>query len=246
VLDHLTLGASDREASRRFYATVLPVLGLDRVADDPAYVEWGDLSIAQAGEGRPVTRGLHVGFAAASAEQVEAFWRAGIEAGFRDGGPPGPRPRYGPDYVGGFLLDPDGNSIEAALHDGVVASGIDHVWLRVRDLEASRRFLDGVAGAVGLREVAREPALSRYRRAPGESSLTVVAAGDDPVTTPVHLAFGVPDRAAVERFHADALAAGAADNGPPGERPQYHPGYVGAFVLDPDGHNVEAVFHGRR
>ena len=61
----------------------------------------------------------------------------------------------------------------------------------------------------------------------------------------MHLAFGVGDRQAVERFHELATAAGYADNGAPGERPQYHPGYVGAFVLDPDGHNVEAVFHDR-
>jgi catechol 2,3-dioxygenase-like lactoylglutathione lyase family enzyme len=53
-----------------------------------------------------------------------------------------------------------------------------------------------------------------------------------------------PDEATVEAFYDAALAAGAVDNGPPGERPHYHPGYYGAFVLDPDGHNVEAVHHG--
>ena len=61
----------------------------------------------------------------------------------------------------------------------------------------------------------------------------------------MHLAFGVHDVATVERFHEVATAAGYPDNGAPGERPQYHPGYYGAFVLDPDGHNVEAVFHDR-
>jgi predicted lactoylglutathione lyase len=58
-------------------------------------------------------------------------------------------------------------------------------------------------------------------------------------------AFGVRDRATVDEFHRVATSAGYADNGEPGERPQYHPGYYGAFVLDPDGHNVEAVFHDR-
>jgi catechol 2,3-dioxygenase-like lactoylglutathione lyase family enzyme len=64
-----------------------------------------------------------------------------------------------------------------------------------------------------------------------------------PITTGLHLAFQAPDREAVRRFHAAALAAGGRDNGGPGER-QYHPGYYGAFVLDPDGNNVEAVYHG--
>ena len=69
--------------------------------------------------------------------------------------------------------------------------------------------------------------------------------GDDP-TEHVHLAFGVGDLAAVTQFHRVATSSGYADNGAPGERPHYHPGYYGAFVIDPDGHNVEAVFHDRR
>ena len=64
-------------------------------------------------------------------------------------------------------------------------------------------------------------------------------------TEHVHLAFPAADRATVEAFHRAALAAGYRDNGAPGERPEYHRGYFGAFVLDPDGNNVEAVFHDR-
>ena len=62
--------------------------------------------------------------------------------------------------------------------------------------------------------------------------------------THVHLAFQAADRAAVDRFHAAALAAGGKDHGKPGVRAEYHPGYYGAFVIDPDGNNIEAVFHG--
>ena len=61
------------------------------------------------------------------------------------------------------------------------------------------------------------------------------------VLTGTHVAFGAPDHATVDAFHAAALAAGGRDNGAPGLRPHYHPGYYGAFVLDPDGHNIEAV-----
>jgi catechol 2,3-dioxygenase-like lactoylglutathione lyase family enzyme len=66
-----------------------------------------------------------------------------------------------------------------------------------------------------------------------------------PRTENVHLAFPVPTDEAVAEFHRAATAAGYRDNGGPGERPQYHPGYVGAFVLDPDGNNIEAVNHNR-
>ena len=66
-----------------------------------------------------------------------------------------------------------------------------------------------------------------------------------PPTENLHLAFGVPDNATVDEFHRVAVAAGYESNGPPGERPVYHAGYYGAFVLDPDGNNVEAVCHNR-
>lgn len=64
-----------------------------------------------------------------------------------------------------------------------------------------------------------------------------------PLTTNMHLAFQAPDQETVQRFHKAAVAAGGKDNGGPGER-NYHPGYYAAFVLDPDGNNIEAVFHG--
>ena len=67
----------------------------------------------------------------------------------------------------------------------------------------------------------------------------------EPVTEHVHLAFGVDTNEAVDAFHRAAIAAGYTDNGAPGERAAYHPGYYGAFVLDPDGHNIEVVNHNR-
>jgi catechol 2,3-dioxygenase-like lactoylglutathione lyase family enzyme len=78
----------------------------------------------------------------------------------------------------------------------------------------------------------------------GDRSFALVADGRPP-TEHVHLAFPVPDDETVAEFHRVATAAGYRDNGGPGERPEYHPGYVGAFVIDPDGHNVEAVNHNR-
>lgn len=240
MFDHVTIGAADRDATRRFYATVLPALGREPVPQ-PGPPEWGDFSIQQAGEGRPVTTRLHIGFSAPSREHVDAFHRAGLEAGFRDDGAPGPRPQYSEAYYGAFLLDPDGNSAEAVVHGDLREGGIDHLWFRVADREASRAFYAAIADAAGFREVAHLPDRTRYSRGHGLGSFSIV---DGEPTAPFHLAFSAPQRAHVDAFHAAAVAAGHPDNGAPGVRPEYHARYYGAFVLDPDGHNVEVVRHG--
>jgi hypothetical protein len=133
VFARLTLHASDPAASRRFNRTLLGPLGGPRP----------DLAVAAGGS---VTRGLHLGLAAASPALVDACWRAGVEAGYASDGAPGPRPEYRADYYGAFLLDPDGNSAEAVHHGALREDGIvDHLWIRVADLDASRRFYDEVA-----------------------------------------------------------------------------------------------------
>ncbi len=112
---------------------------------------------------------------------------------------------------------------------------IDHVHLRVSDLEASRRFYRAALEAVGRAFSSESPdhfAADEFW----------VDKAEGPVSR-VHLAFQAADRATVDAFQKAALAAGGRDNGRPGERP-YHPGYYGAFVLDPDGNNIEAVHHG--
>jgi len=193
---------------------------------------------------KPVTRGLHVGFAAHSRAHVDAFWRAGRDAGYRDDGTPGERPRYREDYYGAFLLDPDGNSAEAVHHGAVGGGGnVDHLWIRVRDAAVSKRFYETIATHCGLR-LGTDTAERVSFRARG-GSFSPVPAGDAPPTAHVHLAFPAPDDTTVQAFHRAATEAGYRDNGAPGERPEYHPGYYGAFVCDPDGHNVEAVHHHR-
>ena len=162
------------------------------------------------------------------------------EAGYTSDGEPGPRPEYSGDYYGAFVLDPDGNSVEA-VHHGTSRVDIDHLWLRTADLAAARAFYETIGPTVGLRLKRDEDALVRF--SDGDGTFSFVRG--EPPTERVHLAFGVTDPAAVERFHNTAIEAGYRDNGGPGERPRYHPGYYGAFVLDPDGHNVEAVYHGR-
>jgi catechol 2,3-dioxygenase-like lactoylglutathione lyase family enzyme len=117
---------------------------------------------------------------------------------------------------------------------------IDHVHLVVRDIEASRRFYGAIMGVLGI-----EPAASGAEYF-GYDELyvsTVKHTGGGELTGRVHLAFAMKDRATVDAVYRAAMDAGGRDNGKPGERP-YHPGYYAAFVLDPDGNNIEAVFHG--
>jgi catechol 2,3-dioxygenase-like lactoylglutathione lyase family enzyme len=151
VFDHVTIRVADRAASERFYDTVLPVLGIEKTTSDERFPEWGAFSIAQAGAAPGPTKRLHVAFAAPSRAEVDEFWRAGIAAGYPDDGAAGPRPEYGPDYDGAFLLDPDGNSAEAVRH-GTTDSGatIDHLWIRVADVAASKRFCELIAGHAGF------------------------------------------------------------------------------------------------
>lgn len=114
---------------------------------------------------------------------------------------------------------------------------IDHVHLRARDLGASKRFYQGVLAVLDLDIQASNDEFFYL------DELFVSTTETDTVPTHIHLAFQAKDRATVDAFYKAALAAGGTDNGAPGERP-YHPGYYAAFILDPDGNNIEAVFHG--
>lgn len=243
VFDHVLIAVSDLEASGRFYRTVLGALGVEPSHVHPEIVEFEDWDILSTNGDHPVTRGLHVGFRASSRELVDAFWQAGVDAGYADDGAPGPRMVYGPDYYGGFLLDPDGNSVEAVhteREDPVPDGCIDHLWIRVREPAASKRFYTTIAPHAGLRLTHDEP--DRVQLSGPDYSFSLVR-DERPLTEHVHLAFPTREDATVRAFHAAALAAGYEDHGAPGVRPAYHQGYYGAFVLDPDGHNIEVVNH---
>jgi catechol 2,3-dioxygenase-like lactoylglutathione lyase family enzyme len=242
VFDHVTIRVSDRAASERFYATVLAPLGVARTYSDETFAEWDDFSLAAATADHPPTRRLHIAWIAPTREIADEFWRVGTAAGYRDHGPPGERPQYGPDYYGAFLLDPDGNSAEAVHHDAPHPSGhLDHLWIRVADVAAARRFYETIGPHAGF--ALRDDTPDRVQFAGGGASFSLVA-GDER-TEHVHLAFPASANDTVDAFHAAALGAGHRDNGAPGERPEYHAAYYAAFALDPDGHNVEVVNHNR-
>ena len=119
---------------------------------------------------------------------------------------------------------------------------LDHVALLVSDMEASRRFYLAALDSLGFRLLYESDACVAFGTQ-GHDDFAICL--EQPPSTRAHIAFVATDRAAVDAFHAAAVAAGGRDNGAPALRPEYHPGYYGAFVLDPDGNNVEAVHHTR-
>jgi catechol 2,3-dioxygenase-like lactoylglutathione lyase family enzyme len=124
---------------------------------------------------------------------------------------------------------------------------IDHTGLNVSDFERSKAFYEKVLGAIGYELVVHFPASKTGRvdvagfGVEGKPDFWIY--DKKPNDPPVHVAFRVGTREQVRAFHEAALAAGARDNGPPGPRSHYGDGYYGGFVLDPDGHNIEAVYH---
>jgi catechol 2,3-dioxygenase-like lactoylglutathione lyase family enzyme len=116
---------------------------------------------------------------------------------------------------------------------------LDHVTVGVEDIERSQRFYDSALRPLGVARLYGDgERFAGYGIAP--KAFFWIGIRDRPQTG-AHIAFAADDRATVERFYQEAIAAGGRDNGSPGLRPHYDPDYYGAFVLDPDGHNIEAV-----
>ena len=236
MFDHVTIRARDGAASERFYDTVLGAIGVGKTAA----AEWDDFGLYQADT---PTTGLHVGFCAWSHDDVDRFWQTGVDAGYQSDGEPGMRKQYLDDYYGAFLLDPDGNSVEAVYHGEMEPQGnIDHLWIRVADLDACRKFYELIAPYSGFELVSQPPGRVHFN---GSGSSFALVSDSRPRVQNLHLAFGTNSNQTVKAFHEAATAAGYTDNGSPGERSVYHAGYFGAFVLDPAGTNVEVVNHNR-
>jgi catechol 2,3-dioxygenase-like lactoylglutathione lyase family enzyme len=123
---------------------------------------------------------------------------------------------------------------------------LDHIGLEVSDFGRSKAFYEAALEPLGIRllmEFERNAGFGKETEHGPKPYFWIDDHGGATVGG-THVAFGVRSSEQVDAFHAAALAAGATDNGAPGLRPQYHPGYYGAFVLDPDGNNIEAVCHG--
>jgi catechol 2,3-dioxygenase-like lactoylglutathione lyase family enzyme len=231
MFDHVTLRVADLAAATRAFAAALDQLSV-----------WGNFALTQTDEEHPIARRVHVAFVARTPAYVERFARAGIDAGFTDNGQPSPRPDYADDYDTETLKDDAGNSFEAVHRDGERPSGnIDHVTIRVDDVEASTAFYSTIGPAAGL--TIRDQTADRATFSVGAAAGSFLVIAGEP-TRDIHIAFSGNDDD-VRRFHADATAAGYRSNGEPGERPRYHNGYYAAYALDPDGNNIEVVNHHR-
>lgn len=117
---------------------------------------------------------------------------------------------------------------------------LDHLGLKVSDYSNSKRFYESALAPLGYELIMEFEGAAAGFGADGKPDFWI---SQGEAVAPVHVAFASPDRAAVAAFHQAALAAGALDNGAPGIRSHYHDNYYGAFVHDPDGHNIEAVCH---
>ena len=116
---------------------------------------------------------------------------------------------------------------------------LDHIGFTVADFPKSKGFYVAVLAPLGMTIIADGENWATF----GKDGRTEFWLGDGTPTGPIHLAFTAATREAVQAFHKAALEAGGRDNGAPGIRGHYHPNYYGAFVFDPDGHNIEAVCH---
>ncbi|SFG05306.1 Catechol 2,3-dioxygenase [Novosphingobium sp. CF614] len=125
MIDHIGIGASDFEASKRFYDAALAALGMARMMEVTVEQTGGYAGIGYGTDGKPFFwlgndgprgSGIHIAFAAATRADVDAFYGAAMQAGGRDNGGPGLRPHYHPNYYGAFVFDPDGINVEAVCH----------------------------------------------------------------------------------------------------------------------------------
>jgi catechol 2,3-dioxygenase-like lactoylglutathione lyase family enzyme len=236
MYDHVTVRVPDIVAAEPRFQQLLDPLSMDQSVSSRTFLMWTDFALTEPDDVHPLTLRAHVAFVAPTHEAVDEFWQAGLDAGFRDNGAPGPRPRYGDDYYGAFLLDEQDNNYEAVVRGAHRRGGnVDHVVLRVADVAASAAFYR--TAGLDLRSQDEGQAFFTDRV---QGGLLGVVAG--PPTVGLHIAFPGDDDA-VRRFYADELAAGNRGAGEPGERPRYHPGYYAAYVLDPDGNNIEVVDH---
>jgi hypothetical protein len=161
VFERVTVTTPDLAAAEAGYAALIG-------SPQP----WPDFALREAAEGEPHTENLHIAFRASSPEAVKHRWKAAMDAGFRDDGPPGPRPQYRDDYFGGFALDPGGNRAETVIHGGDhPPDRIDHLWIRVEDLASARVPFDEAAEPGGWILRRDDPDFVHYACPTGSFSL---------------------------------------------------------------------------
>jgi catechol 2,3-dioxygenase-like lactoylglutathione lyase family enzyme len=242
MFDHITLRVADLAAATGAFTALLAELEIERTTATAAFSVWGNFALTRTDDEHPIARRVQIAFTAPTTAHVDRFAQVGVDAGFADTIAAEPRPDSVADYYAAFVRDASGNRFGAVHCDGPRPQGnIDHVAIRANDVEASTAFYWTIGDACGLTIRRRTPDRTTFSVGAEGGSLLVIAG--EP-TQNVHIAFSGEDDD-VRRFHANATAAGYRSNGEPGERPRYHAGYYAAYVLDPDGNNIEVVNHHR-
>src|SRR6476660_5364936 len=187
MYDHVTLRVADRAVAGRALAALLDELEIEQTTKTSSFSVWGNFALTQTDQDHPIARRVHVAFIAPTTAHVDRFWQAGIDAGFVDDGAAGPRRVYADDYYAAFLKDPAGNSFEAVCRDGERARGnIDHVAIRVADVQASTAFYSTISDAAGLTLRRQSPDSAAFAVGASDGSLLIFAG---PPTESVHIAF---------------------------------------------------------
>ncbi len=254
------MGSNDIARSRAFYDPVLATLGLSlQAAYKSAFAyarakstyPW--IYVMRPFDRLPATwgNGTHLALMADSEAAMRAFHETALANGGRDEGAPGLRAHYAPDYYAAYVRDPDGNKLQAVYYgEGRIMAagqqGVSHVTLGTNDLERARRFYDGLLAVLDIGRLYDDGDQGTAYARPGSQKPSVSTRrpyDGRPATwgNGSHVAFLAPTRAAVDAFHAEALALGGLDEGAPGLRPQYSETYYGAYVRDPDGNKLQAV-----
>jgi catechol 2,3-dioxygenase-like lactoylglutathione lyase family enzyme len=240
MFDHVTLRVPDLATVSNAFAALLAELEIEQTTSTPSFSVWGNFALTQTDAEHPIARRVQIAFIAPSPANVDRFARVGVDAGFTGDGAAGPRSEQADDYYAAFLKDDAGNSFVAVHRDRERPRGnLDHVAIRVSNVNASAAFYSTIGTAAGL--TIRRQTADRATFLVGESDGSFLVLAGEP-TQNIHVAFS-GENDDIRRFHADATAAGYRSNGEPGERPSYHDGYYAAYVLDPDGNNIEVVNH---
>ncbi|MEM9605216.1 MAG: VOC family protein [Pseudomonadota bacterium] len=213
------------------------------------------LCVCQPYDGQPASRGngFHIAWVAADKSAVDLFHATALAKGGSDEGAPGHRPRYSEDYYAAYVRDPDGNKLQAVFYERGRAAGpggsiLSHVTLPFDDLQAGLAFYEPVFATLGIsRAPGNETPGEDYAFSRGGAELPVAYVQRPFDGEPAargngqHVSFFAETSAQVDRFFDTALALGAEDDGPPGNRPAYTQPYYAAYVRDPAGTKIQAV-----
>jgi catechol 2,3-dioxygenase-like lactoylglutathione lyase family enzyme len=242
MFDHITLRVPDLAAASSTFAALLDRLDIEQTTSTASFSVWGNFALTQADDEHPIARRVRIAFTAPTTAHVDRFAQTGSGAGLIDVAAGEARPDSIAYAYAAFLEDQAGNSFGAVHRESARAKdNIDQLAIRVADLEASAAFYTTIGPTANLTLGRRTHDRASFSVGADGGTLLLIAA--EP-TQNLHVAFSGEDDD-VRRFHADAVAAGYRSNGEPGERPRYHAGYYAAYVLDPDGNNIEIVNHHR-